>query len=759
MDIISKLINSFGFGKKDVTGVPLSDGVSGNDPFSIWLSSKKISAEKAMSIFNGWVYACVRAISESVAQVELELYKIKKGGKNDAEYEEIDEHEVLDLLHSANPHQTGYELMYTTAAHLELTGNAYWLLDGVSNDKSKPTAIYTLNPKYVKVIKAPLPEFITGYEYEVNGKKSIYKPYEIIHLKYPDPNDAYEGIGTVQAIAQWIDAENYSTEVNRQYFVNGARLSGLLKVKQALDSNMLDYLRKSFERVYKGSENAYKVGILPQDTEYQELGNTPKDMDFANLQITLRDKILAGFRVPKTILGAAESETNRATAETAAYVFAERTVKPKIKMIVRQLNEKLLPRFGSDLVLDFEDPTPENKEQEIAEMQAALGQGQAAISVNEARDKYLGLGPIENGDAVLTNFSLQPLGEPVKKAQPARLGSKKLKAYGPRISKTKQEMSSTIAKRLVESVKETTEKLSALKNKDISTVSDDEYELVHKALLTRVTPKEKEMMAAVKKVNDDQVKEVLKNLPNEVKDYNGKTKALEDLFDAEKWITIMADLITPISIDVFKQEAAAAAKLIGIELDNPLTPESRRALEHGIGLMARRYNETTRDQLKSRLEDGINQGLGLDDLKERVMEVYDFSNEVRAEMVARTETFRTANAATRDTWKQSGIVKSLKWYTAADERTCEFCGPMHGKVIGIDETFFNLGDTVDGSEGGTLPVDYDTIENPPLHVQCRCYVRPEKITLREMNPAETKDVETLDEKELDELDNIIKAYE
>ena len=44
-------------------------------------------------------------------------------------------------------------------------------------------------------------------------------------------------------------------------------------------------------------------------------------MDFSKLTEATRDRILAAFRVSKTILGTAESDTNRATAETADYVF------------------------------------------------------------------------------------------------------------------------------------------------------------------------------------------------------------------------------------------------------------------------------------------------------------------------------------------------------------------------------------------------------------------------------------------------------
>jgi hypothetical protein len=52
------------------------------------------------------------------------------------------------LLNGVNDHMTGIELKYITAAHLELTGNSYWLLDGVTNDSRPPRAIYPLIPSH-----------------------------------------------------------------------------------------------------------------------------------------------------------------------------------------------------------------------------------------------------------------------------------------------------------------------------------------------------------------------------------------------------------------------------------------------------------------------------------------------------------------------------------------------------------------------------------------------------------------------------------
>jgi hypothetical protein len=51
----------------------------------------------------------------------------------------------MTLLDGVNERMTGIELKYVTMSHLELTGNAYWLLDGVTDDRSPPRALYPLD--------------------------------------------------------------------------------------------------------------------------------------------------------------------------------------------------------------------------------------------------------------------------------------------------------------------------------------------------------------------------------------------------------------------------------------------------------------------------------------------------------------------------------------------------------------------------------------------------------------------------------------
>ncbi len=714
--------------RKEKAALPEVYGSSVADPFTIWVTRKRISPEKAMAVYSGWVYACIRAIAQDVSAIPFHLFKI--GEEHD---EQLYEHELLDLLDGVNPDMTGLELKYMTVAHLETVGNAFWFLEGVTDDlKTKPTAIYPLIPSWVRVHvnHDTFPSKVSHYEYRYYGRIYRFERHQILHFKYPDPADPHEGIGTVQAIAQWIDQDNYAIEFNRRFFLNGARLGGFLQSESAYTPEQLEYLQKSFESIYKGVENAYRVAALPKGTEYKSASESQKDMDFANLMDKMRDRNLSGFRVPRTALGITD-DVNRANAEATNYVFALRVIKPAMTMMTAYINEFLVPRYGEDIYLDFENPVPEDRLQRIEEMKAATA-GAPVMSPNEAREEYFGLDPVEGGDELQRPFNLLALGKPKPKAtdHPAKKnGRAKLSKFA-RAAKKRHSISQDLATRLTEEIKQFNIKLAEVKQKHIGTLSDDEYETLWKAFVARVTPYETAQREAVQNFNADQQKEVLKNLPDAIKAFNRETKISKlDLFDKDKWIAALVSLSSPILTDLMAKEGKEAAALLGIDDFDIMTPAVREALERSIGLMSRKYNETTLDLLKEKIDQGLADGLGITELSDLVRDIYEFSDEERATVVAQTETFRVANEATKQAWKQSGLVKSIKWYTSADERVCPYCRPLHGKIVGIDENFFNKGDTVEGGENPPLAIEYDDVGAPPLHPRCRCYTRPEDIEI------------------------------
>jgi HK97 family phage portal protein len=707
----------------------------GSDPLAIYrpTGAKNISAAKAMGQFTGWTYAAVNAIASEVANIDFRLYQIS-GDK----HEEVTDHGLLDLLDGVNEQMTGIEFKYTMMAHLELTGNFYCLLDGVTSDTTPPRALYPLNPGSVRVRldKSTFPYKLSHFEYTLDTKVYTFQPYQILHVKYPDPNDPFVGIGVPQTVPTWIDNDNYAMEYNRKFFQNGASIGLYIQTDTNVEGN-LDRIKTGFRNEQAGVQNAHKIPVLPKGAKLEHTGVTHKDMDFATLTDATRDRILAAFRVSKTILGTAESDTNRATAETADYVFSKRTIKPKMLLVISFLNEYLVPRYGDDLYLTFIDPTPDDKAARTTEMTAAAGTNMPIMTQNEARRSYLGLGPVEGGDVLMRPSTMEPAGttaaiegedqtpQLAKTVEGRRVKSVRTRTGG----KTANSAAARMRSALTDAFKKAIDsKDKAYTSKSINELTHDEYMEHWKRFADRSEEAEAQLQKIFKGINDKQREEVLANLP----DATGVKKSLGELFDPKEWIGITIDLATPILTALAKDEATAAFAMIGVTDQNILADEStQQALDDGISKMATSYNETTLSQLKAVLAEKLNQegGTNLTELTQAVDGVYSFADTRRAGLIAKTESFRAANWANKQAWKDSGVVKTIKWYTAEDAKVCQFCAELDDTVIGIDDNFYDAGDTIVGKDGGSMTANYGDVEAPPVHPDCRCYLRPEGISI------------------------------
>jgi HK97 family phage portal protein len=726
--------------KAEIPNTDLKSETLSNDPLAIYKpdGAKHIDAAKALGNFTGWTFAAVNAIAREAAGIQLRLYKVSGN-----DHRELDNHPLLDLLDTVNPHMTGVELKYTLMAHLELTGNAFWLLDGVKDERSQPRAIYPLNPgrMRVKLDKSSFPYKLSHYEFTIDGKVITFQPYQILHLKYPDPSDPYVGVGVPQTIPVWIDSDNYAMEYNRKYFINGAGI-GLYIATQTNVEGQIERIKQGFKDAYSGVDNAHKTPVLPKGVDLKNAGVTHRDMEFEKLAMATRDRILAAFGVSKTILGTAESDTNRATAETADYVFSKRTMKPKMQLVLSYLNEFLIPRYGDDLYLTFIDPTPEDKEFRTKEMQAAVG-NMPIMTQNEARRSYLGLGAIEGGDQLMTPSTMtaagitdKPEGEDQAPQLVRTVDGWRAKAIRVRIGGKRAPISKVI-REITEAFAATLDRAPAFQVKSITELTHAEYMEHYKRFDARSEQAETELRQVFHGINAKQKEDVLENLPDAtgVKKFTraAREKAIGQLFDPQEWIGITIDLATPILSRLTKDEATAALAMIGAEHQDILANEStQQALERGIAKMARSYNATTLDQLTKVLTDKLNQpgGTNMKELTDAVDGVYSFADERRAGLIAKTESYRAANWANKEAWQQSGVVKTVQWYSAEDSHVCEFCAAMEAEgPVPIETVFADAGSKVAGTEGGLYTADYGDVDAPPLHPLCRCYLRPESISI------------------------------
>lgn len=637
-----------------------------------------------------WVYISVDRVSRAVAAVRFKVMQFASSGDD----QEVFDGPMVDFLEAPAKEFTGKDFIYLNTAYKELTGNSFWELE-------KREQVAPLLPTSVQPIlqKGKL----VGYEhYGPTGVKRALRPDQVLHDRYLDPRKPYWGVGKLEKIARWVDTSSYASEFLRLFFVNGAQFGGFIETEEESEERV-KLIKLGLQAQHVGVQNSHKIGVLPKGSKFQSVVSNMSEMQFRELDDQYRDKILATFGVPKTLVGYT-TEVNRASAESSEYVFAKYTVKPAVDDLIQFLNARVAPLFDPSgrLYFSYDEFVPANEEIKLKEREISLAK-LPYKTINEVRAE-VGLPPADGGDVLYQPNGHSAIGEKPPAPRPANDNQPSKAMPGRfRLAEKRERFIEDIAAKIADAVSETVD-LDAL---------------AHKEFVGRVSDHEKLLADKVRDFNNRQEREVVENVGRIT-----KAVAKSDIFDHAAEVAVLVDFVTPLLKGLFVEQAIEEYRAQGFEGSyNQNADNIAGIVEVAAKRLAGSYNGTTATLLKKALNEGIAAGDSITALTERIRHIYEYSNQVRAEMVARTESFYIANKASQEAYKQSGVVKTMRWYTAEDERVCEFCGPMHGRVIDVNGRFFEKGDVLAGSDGGRLTLDYRAIDVPPLHTSCRCFVR------------------------------------
>lgn len=707
----------------------------------------KMKSSEYLQAATGWVYAAVSAIADAVIKLKLRMYKVAPNG----DITEVTEHPALDLLYRVNPYMTFVDHIWLTQQYLELTGEAPWFIDRGESGKQEPQNIILLQPDKLFIKKSDNKEsldVVTGYEYRLNSTTNIQiKPDELLFLKYPDPTNSFRGKGTLQAAAKVVDIDNFSEDYNRSFFYNGARPDSTFTTPNKLTKAQRDVLRADISRLHKGTKNAHKVAILESGLKWEAMSVSGKDMEFMEQQRFSRDKILAIFRVPKSIVSVTE-DVNLANAKVGEYVFAKWTIKPKLERLVAQLNEFFLPMFkGTDkMFLSFDDPVPSDTADIVQRFTAALNLGYMTRNEVRAELNLPDVGP--EGDKLLIPNSIRPI-EDAGATNPIPFGlsveaghaknrykgiiersvngyyramrvTKAVETAKKAIKKVESKVDQIVANEIKTVVKQRKDKVDKIKKE-----WENSKDIFVKATVSRFDRYE----AYVKKTQLLIFKMQAKKIDDK---FNKKSKAKsintdKYLLDEEDETQIMVRIYDPILRQIITEQGRQASKLVTGKAAFSIATEpvqqylQNRSYDFSIGV-----NQETNRLLGEALAEGVAAGEGIPELRTRVAGVFEGMADYRAERIARSEVIRASGFATHEAYDQSGVVEAQEWLATEDDKTCQWCIEMENKFgpgtggIPISDSFFNKGDTFKGKDGGILNLDYSDIEYPPLHTSCRC---------------------------------------
>ena len=626
---------------------------------------------------NSWVFAAARINAQNVAKAPLRLFK--KGGKGGAKGTrvEVDEHPLLDLLRNVNDDMNRFDLFELTALYQELVGNAYWYLAPTkllgANGQPIPGEIWPLLAQYVRVVPGT-ERMVDGYIYQLPflTKPVAFTPEEIIHFKFPNPENIYYGKGCVEGGQFAIDSNEYQKRYEVTLFKNMARPDGILSAEKELTETQIAQIRAQWRSLFSGASRTGNIAILQKGMKYQQTAINPKELDYLRGRIATREEILATFGVPGSKMGLTE-HVNRANAVANDLTYQSETILPRLRRLEEKLNERLTPIYDDQLEVEFDNPAPDDQEFDIVKDKAYLEAG--VYTINYVREGE-GLDPVSWGDKPLVAAGVAPLGTA---PQPAN-------APPPKRWRQRAAREQTWRR------------------------------FVHAA-----DPVERAFRRNLQEYFIQQRRIVESNL-NKLKAYahlaRAKASGLADLilFPLQPEQQRLADR----SQSFIEQSLATGSALgmdqlpeaVSFDVLNPMVME---ALKDRVEFFSHRVTQSTAEELIAQIGDGVSGGESITQIAARIGSIYDQAIGWRSVRIARTETISAFNSGALLSY-QSGGATSKEWLTAGDERVRPTHQDAEGQVVGITSKFMVGGEQLDHPG--------DPMGSPEEIINCRCVLLP-----------------------------------
>lgn len=330
MSLITRALSAVGLERRAASWSPL--GVNGWPETG---TAGTVNATTAQSV--SAVYACVSAISETVASLPLILYRRDGEGRSPAA-----DHPLYRVLHDqANDHQTALEFRELMQSWVLLKGNAYARI--VTGFDGQVRALLPMSPDRVTVLRVADK---LAYDYtDPNGTVSRLLQSEVLHLKHRAGDDGVLGVSPITAARGVVELAIAERDHGVYTFRNGAKLLGILRFPGKLKPEQRQAIGASWSSQHGGGPNAGKTAILEEGVEYQSVSMSMEDASWIAARQMSVYEIARLFRVPPTIIGQMEN-SNFSNSVELARQFVTMTLRRHLVMWEQALASKCLTDAG-----------------------------------------------------------------------------------------------------------------------------------------------------------------------------------------------------------------------------------------------------------------------------------------------------------------------------------------------------------------------------------------------------------------------------
>lgn len=278
-----------------------------------------VSVESALRVSTVW--ACVRAISETVASLPCITYRRRSdGGK-----ERATEHRLYELLHDQpNPEQTAMDYWETVMAHVLTWGNHY---THVERDDYGTKALWPLDPSRVTPARDDAGRLI--YNYRTLKGTMLDPPYkfaDVMHVHGLSWNGTM-GLSVIGYARETIGLGLSLDDFAARYFGAGTHASGVLQHPGKLSDAGRNRLGEDWKAAHAGPSNAHKTIVLEEGMTWNPTSIPPDDSQFLQSRQWQAEEIARWYRVPQHKIGLLNRATNN-NIEQQAIEFVTDCIRP-----------------------------------------------------------------------------------------------------------------------------------------------------------------------------------------------------------------------------------------------------------------------------------------------------------------------------------------------------------------------------------------------------------------------------------------------
>jgi HK97 family phage portal protein len=627
-------------------------------------SAAGVSVSEDGALTSTAVWACVKVLAESIAQLPLITYRrVDNGGKVRAT-----DHPVYGLLKdSPNPELTSFEFRSTIAAHVATWGNGF--AEIVWGKRGYPEALWPLLPGKVENIERRNGSLFYHYRLPDNSIK-ILAGQQVLHVRGLSGNGLW-GYSPVRQAMQAIGLSLALEEYGARFFGNGARPGGVLSHPGRLSDEAQKRLKASFNDAHEGLANSHRLKILEEGMSYTAIGIPPEEAQFLQARQFQIAEIARIYRVPLHMVGDLSRSTNN-NIEHQSLEFVQYTLMPWLTNFEQAYQRDLLsPR--DRMSLDIEHLVDgllrgDNKSRNEA---LAIQRQNGVITVNEWR-AIENMNPVEGGDTRIEPLNMAAVGTNMARMSTAQTETRQIER--------RADVEEMVRTRL------------GLAGSQVSLLVD---------IAERVTRRE----------TSDVGRAVAKYL-RRGSDVAGFLAWAKEFYEGHR------EFIGRNFNPAFEAISLLVLQSVSGELQRDITDAEREAIRdfvtEYVNTLGLRWTLSSEGQLIELSEQ--TEAAALADVVDERLASWD---ETQPEKVGRREATRAVNALA---WTAYGIygVTKLLWRTSGRE-SCPYCDSLNGKVVGIDAPFVEAGDFLpDGAEAPLL-VRRNTF-HPPVHDGCDCIV-------------------------------------